>query len=103
MLLLSSADFFQNLIFQKTISGALPECQTIWVETVCNGREFFAILGRGRRAILIGKISAINPKLVIVHNYGIFGHFFLKIYFFIIRDKKTTKFHWEPGRTQKIP
>ena len=48
----SSADFFQNLLFQKIISGTLTECQTvwiqirtdilsvlIWVQTVCKGYQ----------------------------------------------------------------
>ena len=52
MLLLSSADFFQNQLFQKILSGALIECQTvwiqirtdilsvlIWVQTVCKGYQ----------------------------------------------------------------
>ena len=37
---------------------------------------FWAILGRGPRGFQIGKISMVNPwigKLVIVHNYSIFG------------------------------
>ena len=39
MLLLSSADFFQNCFFQKIISGPQSECQLvlikIWIQTVC--------------------------------------------------------------------
>ena len=31
MLLLSSADFVQNLLFQKNLSGTLFECQTVWI------------------------------------------------------------------------
>ena len=50
MLLLLSADFFQNQLFQQILSGTLPECQAvwicirmdivsalIWVQTVCKG------------------------------------------------------------------
>ena len=49
---LSSADFFQNYLFQKILSGTLSECQTvwiqvrtdilsvlIWVQTVCKGYQ----------------------------------------------------------------
>ena len=53
MLLLSSADFFQNQILQKKKkSGTLSECQTVWiqiktdilsvllgVQTVCKGYQ----------------------------------------------------------------
>ena len=33
MLLLSSADFLQNKLFQKILSGTLTECQTVWIQT----------------------------------------------------------------------
>ena len=49
---LSSADFFQNLFFQKILTGTLSECQTVWihirtdflsvltcVQTVCKGYQ----------------------------------------------------------------
>ena len=52
MFLLSSADFFQNLLFQKILSGTLWEYQTIWIQiradillvliwvkTVCKGYQ----------------------------------------------------------------
>ena len=52
MLLLSSADFFQNEPFQKILLGTLFKCQTvwiqirtdtlsvlIWVQTVCKGYQ----------------------------------------------------------------
>ena len=52
MLLLSSADFFQNKLFQNILSGTLSECQIvwiqirtdrmsvlIWVQTVCKGYQ----------------------------------------------------------------
>ena len=32
MLLLSSADFFQNQFFQQILSGTLSECQTVWIQ-----------------------------------------------------------------------
>ena len=32
MLLLSAADFFKINFFQKIISGALSECQTVWIQ-----------------------------------------------------------------------
>ena len=31
--ILSSADFFQNQLFRKIISGIPPECQTVWTQT----------------------------------------------------------------------
>ena len=50
--LLSSADFFQNQLFRKILSGTPSECQTvwtqirtdilsvlIWVQTVCKGYQ----------------------------------------------------------------
>ena len=52
MLFLSSADFFQSLLFQKILSGTLSECGTvwiqirsdsllvlIWVQTICKGYQ----------------------------------------------------------------
>ena len=48
ILLLSSADFFQNKLFQKILSGTLSVCHTvwiqilsvlIWVQTVCKGYQ----------------------------------------------------------------
>ena len=41
MLLLLSADFFQNQLFKKIPSGSLSVCQTvlIWVQTVCEGYQ----------------------------------------------------------------
>ena len=49
---LSSADFFQNQLFQKTLSGIPSECQAvwiqirpdilsglIWIQTVCKGEQ----------------------------------------------------------------
>ena len=52
MLFLSSADLFQNELFQRILSGTLSECQTawiksrtdilsvlIWVQTVCKGYQ----------------------------------------------------------------
>ena len=32
MLFLSSADFFQNRLFRKILSGIPSECQTVWVQ-----------------------------------------------------------------------
>ena len=31
-LFLSSADFFQNQLLQKIISGIRPECQKVWIQ-----------------------------------------------------------------------
>ena len=32
MLLMSSADIFQNQFSQKILSGTLPECQMVWIQ-----------------------------------------------------------------------
>ena len=32
MLLLSSADFYQNFLFQKILSGTLSNCQIVWIQ-----------------------------------------------------------------------
>ena len=32
MFLLSSADFFQNQLFQNILSGTLSECQAVWIQ-----------------------------------------------------------------------
>ena len=55
---LSSADFFQNQLFQKLLSGKPSKCQTvwiqirpdilsglIWVQTVCKGYQQAALVG----------------------------------------------------------
>ena len=39
MLLLSSADFFKNLLFQNILLGKLSECQTVWIQTVCKDHQ----------------------------------------------------------------
>ena len=30
--ILLSADIFQNLVFQKVLSGTLSECKTVWIQ-----------------------------------------------------------------------
>ena len=32
MILLSSADFFQNYLFQKILLGILSACQAVWIQ-----------------------------------------------------------------------
>ena len=32
MLLLTSADFFQHLLFRKILSGIPSECETVWIQ-----------------------------------------------------------------------
>ena len=32
MMLLSFADFFQNQLFQKLLSGKLSDCQSVWIQ-----------------------------------------------------------------------
>ena len=32
MILLSFADFFQNQLFQKLLSGKLSDCQSVWIQ-----------------------------------------------------------------------
>ena len=34
--ILSSADFFQNELFQNILSGTLSECQTVWTQIKIN-------------------------------------------------------------------
>ena len=36
---LSSADFFQNQLFRKILSGIPSECQTDWIQTVCKSHQ----------------------------------------------------------------
>ena len=56
---LSSADFFQNQLFQKKISGIQSECQTVWIQirpnilsgliwhqAICKGYQQMTIVGR---------------------------------------------------------
>ena len=63
---LSSADFFQNQLFRKILSGIPPECQTdwtqirpnilsglIWVQSVCKGYE------QTTRGVLLKYFSAL--------------------------------------------
>ena len=52
---LSSADFFQNKLFQKIISGTLSECQTFWIQirpdviqTVCKDQQQKTKFAAGR-------------------------------------------------------
>ena len=43
MLLFSSEDFFQNLLFQKILSGTLSECQMVWNQIMTwSGSKLFA-------------------------------------------------------------
>ena len=44
MLLLLSADFFQNELFQKLISGTKSECQTIWM--LCQSWSGFKLFAK---------------------------------------------------------
>ena len=50
--ILSSADFFQNHLFWKILSGIPSECQTIWiqiliwVQTVCKGYQQTTIVNK---------------------------------------------------------
>ena len=73
MLMLSSADFFQNLLFQKKISGSLSECQMvwiqirtnilavlIWVQTVCEGNQQTT------------KVAASKKRVNILNLYSLF-------------------------------
>ena len=73
MLLLSSADFFQNKLFQKIISGTLSECQRvwiqirtdilsvlIWIQTVCNSYQQMIKVALARKEELIGFRKSLN-------------------------------------------
>ena len=59
MLLLLSADIFQNLLFKKILSGTLPECQTVQIQirtdnmsvlisiqTVCKSYQQMTLVGK---------------------------------------------------------
>ena len=75
MLLLSSADFFQNYIFRKISSGTLSECQIvwilirtdilsvlIWVQTVCK-RQKLSLAGKELIEVLTLKIY-VYPDII---------------------------------------
>ena len=64
MLLLLSADFFQNYLSQKILSGTLSECQIvwiqsrmdllsvlIWVQTVCKGYQHYDKIAAGKESV----------------------------------------------------
>ena len=58
MLLLSSADFFAKLSFQKLLSGTLSECQMVldvlldlnWVQAVCKGYQQMTKVAAGKES-----------------------------------------------------
>ena len=86
MLLLSSADFFQNQLFQKILSGTLSECQTvwiqirtdivsvlIWVQTVCKSYQQTTLVSKELIQYLLsnsftGNISFIDHELLWGHS-----------------------------------
>ena len=45
MLILTSADFFQNEFLQKVISGIQSECKTVWIQIRVDIVSFDLILG----------------------------------------------------------
>ena len=64
----ASADFFQNQLFQKILSGIVSECQTvlilirpdnlmglIWVKTVCKGYQQLTLGGRVKSTVNVLK------------------------------------------------
>ena len=72
---LSSADFFQNQLFQIILSGILSECQTvwiqirsdilsgqIWVQTVCKSYLQTTLLGKTLKVCIIGITLVLTPK-----------------------------------------
>ena len=75
MLLTSSADFFKNLLFQKTISGIPSVCENIWiqirpdvmsrliwVQTVCKGYQQMILEGKELIYPLLPGIIISQPK-----------------------------------------
>ena len=81
---LSSADFFQNQLFRKILSGISSECQTnwiqirpevlsdlIWVQSVCKGFE---------QTSLVGKRVNYTNSLPMKGLFGGIFHFYEKFY-----------------------
>ena len=75
---LLSADFFQNQLFRKNLSGILSECQTvwiqirpiilsglIWVQTVCKGYQQMTIV----RVTQKKNITELFAYWVILHAF----------------------------------
>ena len=56
---LSSADFFQNQLFQKILSGIPSECQTDWVQIRPRGYKTFFILNSAEHKFIL----LINVKM----------------------------------------
>ena len=68
MLLLSSANFFQNIFFQKILSGTLTECHKVWteiwtdvsvpvrVQTVCNHYQQTTKVSTSKERLLTHKV-----------------------------------------------
>ena len=87
-MLLSSADFFQNKLFRKILSGILLECQTvwiqirpdvllglIWVQTVCKSYQQTALVGnefkrvwsfQGYIVFVLSSLEFFNPLISVV-------------------------------------
>ena len=83
MLLLSSADFFQNLPSPKILSGTLSKCQTIWiqirtdilsvllwVQTVCKGYHQTT------------KVVASKERVDLLYPYWLSGISFIAVCFY---------------------
>ena len=64
MLFLSSADFFQNQLFQKVLSGIPSGCQTVWIQVrpeVLSGMIWVQTVCRGYQQTTLGE-KELNGK-----------------------------------------
>ena len=79
---LSSADFFQNLLFEKNLSGIPSECQTVWTQirpddSDESGSKLFAkVISRytGRQRVCLDNV------LCLISDNDIFGYMYFIIY-----------------------
>ena len=61
---LSSADFFQNQLFQKIISGMPSECQTLWIlirPDILSGLIWVRTVSKGYQQT---RVSSVNWRLL---------------------------------------
>ena len=77
MLLVSSADFFQNRLFQKIISGILSESQTVWIQIwhVCSYVKL--------TLCMLDKFSCFSCRLLTFFKIDFFKEFFQEHYQYV--------------------
>ena len=86
MLFLSSADFFQNDLFRKILSGIQSECQSdwiqvrpnilsglIWFQTVCKGYQQTTLGGKELKVVLqcvvhTNRVGMFNLCVIMYHR-----------------------------------